>query len=135
MYPWRRLQIGDVQPQLEWAGRVGSRAPRYEGAALALGMKPFINDMHTPDMLHGALRFSDHPRAVVKRIDISKARAMPGVVSVVLAADVPGDHRRATSGLTPGTTGFADGHAAHGYFDTRQVYGLGGSIWQPGFVE
>ena len=25
---------------------------------------------------------------------------------------VPGDHRRATSGLTPGTTGFADGHAA-----------------------
>jgi prepilin-type N-terminal cleavage/methylation domain-containing protein len=28
---------------------------------------------------------------------------------------------------------FADGHAAYGYFDTRQVYGLGGTIWQPDF--
>jgi hypothetical protein len=28
---------------------------------------------------------------------------------------------------------FADGHAAHGYFDTRQVYGLDGTIWQPNF--
>jgi prepilin-type N-terminal cleavage/methylation domain-containing protein len=29
------------------------------------------------------------------------------------------------------SAGFADGHAAHGMFDTRQVYGLGGTIWQP----
>jgi prepilin-type N-terminal cleavage/methylation domain-containing protein len=29
--------------------------------------------------------------------------------------------------------GFADGHAMYGYFDTRQIYGLGGTIWQPGF--
>jgi len=57
----------------------------------ALGGKPFINDMSAPDMLSGALRFSDHPRAIVKRIDISKALAMPGVVRVVLAGDVPGE--------------------------------------------
>jgi xanthine dehydrogenase molybdenum-binding subunit len=86
-----RVLAGDVQPQLEWGGRLGSRAPRYEGAELALGMKPFINDMSAPNMLFGALRFPDHPRAVVKRIDISRAQAMPGVISVVLAGDVPGD--------------------------------------------
>ncbi|HUN81209.1 MAG TPA: prepilin-type N-terminal cleavage/methylation domain-containing protein [Phycisphaerae bacterium] len=28
---------------------------------------------------------------------------------------------------------FADGHADHGYFDTRQIYGLNGTIWQPDF--
>lgn len=28
---------------------------------------------------------------------------------------------------------FADGHAAHGFFDTRQIYGLGGTIWQPNY--
>jgi len=28
---------------------------------------------------------------------------------------------------------FADGHADHGYFDTRQVYGLNGTLWQPDF--
>jgi prepilin-type N-terminal cleavage/methylation domain-containing protein len=31
--------------------------------------------------------------------------------------------------------GFADGHAAHGFFDTRQVYGLGGSIWAPDYYR
>ncbi len=31
------------------------------------------------------------------------------------------------------TCAFADGHARYGYFDTRQIYGLDGTIWQPGF--
>ncbi|MBN2561573.1 MAG: prepilin-type N-terminal cleavage/methylation domain-containing protein [Phycisphaerae bacterium] len=30
---------------------------------------------------------------------------------------------------------FADGHADYGYFDTRQIYGLGGTIWQPNFQQ
>ena len=42
-------------------------------------------------MLHGALRFGDHPRAVVRRIDTTRAAAAPGVVAVVTAADVPGE--------------------------------------------
>lgn len=29
------------------------------------------------------------------------------------------------------TVGFFDGHVQYGYFDTRQIYGLGGTIWQP----
>ncbi|MBI5764683.1 MAG: prepilin-type N-terminal cleavage/methylation domain-containing protein [Planctomycetes bacterium] len=33
------------------------------------------------------------------------------------------------------SVGFGDGHAAHGFFDTRIVYGLGGSIWQPDFYR
>ncbi|QDV91868.1 hypothetical protein RAS2_29750 [Phycisphaerae bacterium RAS2] len=31
------------------------------------------------------------------------------------------------------SAGFADGHAMHGFYDTRLVYGLGGTIWQPDF--
>ena len=30
---------------------------------------------------------------------------------------------------------FADGHVAHGYFDTRSIYGLGGTIWQPNMLD
>jgi prepilin-type N-terminal cleavage/methylation domain-containing protein len=30
---------------------------------------------------------------------------------------------------------FADGHVSHGFFDTRQVYGLGGGIWQPDYYR
>jgi prepilin-type N-terminal cleavage/methylation domain-containing protein len=40
-----------------------------------------------------------------------------------------GWHRRFSSW----SVGFADGHAVHGYYDTRLVYGLDGTIWQPGF--
>ncbi len=49
-------------------------------------------------MLHGALRFSDHPRARVVRIDTSKAEAHPAVRAVVTAADVRG--RRAQGTIT-----------------------------------
>ena len=75
---------------------VGARAPRYQGIELALGDKPYVADMAAPGMVHGAVRFSDHPRAVVRRIDVSKARAHPEVVTVATAADVPGER---TQGL------------------------------------
>jgi selenium-dependent xanthine dehydrogenase len=78
-------------PELDTSGRVGSRAPRYQGLELAMGEKPYVNDMAEPGMLHGAVRFSDHPRARVVRIDTSRAEAHPGVVAVVTAEDVPGD--------------------------------------------
>jgi selenium-dependent xanthine dehydrogenase len=78
-------------PKTDGSGRVGSRAARYQGRELALGDKPYINDLAMPGMLHGALRFSDHPRARVVSIDTSRAVAYPGVAAVLTAADVPGD--------------------------------------------
>jgi len=84
------VRRGDPLPALDTSGRVGSRAARYRGKELALGDKPYVNDMHEPGMLHGAVRFADHPRAKVLRIDTSKAAAHPGVEAVVTAADVPG---------------------------------------------
>ncbi len=82
---------GEPFPEIERAGGVGSRTIRWDARELALGERPFVNDMSAPGMLHGALRFSDHPRAVVVRIDTSRAAAAPGVVSIVTAADVPGE--------------------------------------------
>ncbi|HEX6140091.1 MAG TPA: selenium-dependent xanthine dehydrogenase [Candidatus Limnocylindria bacterium] len=70
---------------------VGQRVPKYEAAEQVLGDKAFVADMRLPGMLHGALRFSDHPRAVVRRIDTSAAAAHPGVVAVLTATDVPGE--------------------------------------------
>jgi xanthine dehydrogenase molybdenum-binding subunit len=78
-------------PDADEDGALGSRATRYEAEALALGDKPFVADLRVPGMLFGALRFADHPRAVVRTIDASGARAYPGVVAVVTARDVPGE--------------------------------------------
>ncbi|MGH3017854.1 MAG: selenium-dependent xanthine dehydrogenase [Gaiellaceae bacterium] len=82
---------GDPLPPVESSGRVGTRTALYRGTRLALGDEPFVGDTVAPGMVHGALRFSDYPRAVVRRIDTSRAAAQPGVVAVVTAADVPGE--------------------------------------------
>jgi selenium-dependent xanthine dehydrogenase len=87
---------GEPLPEVERSGRVGTRTARYRSPELALGDEPFVDDMVVPGMLYAALRFSDHPRAVVRRIDASKASSEPGVVAVVTAADVPGER---TQGL------------------------------------
>ena len=90
------VRRGGPLPEHDGAAGVGARAGRYRGAELALGDKPFVGDLTAPRMLHSALRFSDHPRARVVRIDTSRAKAEPGVVAVVTAADVHGERSQGT---------------------------------------
>jgi len=82
---------GEPLPELDHSGRVGTRAPRYAGEELALGDEAFVADMTVPGMLHGAVRFSDHPHARVLNIDTANAETHLGVVAVLTAADVPGE--------------------------------------------
>jgi len=70
---------------------IGSSPSRYRGAEQALGERPFVDDMRVPGMLHGGMVLSEHPRAVVNAIDVSAALAMPGVVRIFTAEDVPGE--------------------------------------------
>ena len=70
---------------------IGSPAPRYGGYEQTLGEQQFVGDMSAPGMLHGAVRFSDHPRALVVRIDTSAAQRVPGVMRVATWRDVPGE--------------------------------------------
>lgn len=85
------VRRGEALPHVDNSGRVGSPTARYQGRELALGDKPYINDMTMPGMLHGAIRFADHPRAVVLAVDTSRALAHPGVLAVLTAGDVPGE--------------------------------------------
>ena len=75
------------------AGGVGDRGTKYEGQSLTLGDRDFIDDMEPNGCLHGAVVLSGHARADVHAIDSSAALAMPGVVAVLTAADVPGELR------------------------------------------
>jgi selenium-dependent xanthine dehydrogenase len=78
-------------PQLANGGGVGQSLPRYQGLELALGARPFVADIDVPGLLHGALVLSPHARARVLGVDTGKAAALPGVVRVITAKDVPGD--------------------------------------------
>jgi aldehyde oxidoreductase len=70
---------------------VGNSSPRYRGAEHSMGSKPYVADMRVESMVHGAVVMSDHPRATVLEIDTTAALAMPGVVGVLTATDVPGE--------------------------------------------
>lgn len=72
-------------------GHVGQPLARIGIARATMGERPFVDDLRLPGMLHGALVLSPHPRARVRRIDTSRARALPGVRAVATAADVPGE--------------------------------------------
>ncbi len=85
------VRRGEVMPEGDTSGRVGSRLDRYDGAITAIGDRPYVDDMRMEGMLHGAVRLADHPRAKVNKIDASTASAMPGVCRIITAVDVPGD--------------------------------------------
>ncbi len=72
---------------------IGARRPKYESDLLALGDRPYIDDLRLPGMLHAALRLADHARADVVRIDTAEAAAAEGVEAVFTASDIPGSLR------------------------------------------
>ena len=73
---------------------IGKSFPKYQAYERALGRSPFVDDLSFPGMLHGVLRFSDHPRARVLALDTSEAEKMEGVVRVFTAADIPGQRHQ-----------------------------------------
>ena len=74
-------------------GGVGGRGVKYEGQELSLGDRGFIDDMEPEGCLHGAVVLSEHARADIVAIDPADALAMPGVIAVLTADDVPGELR------------------------------------------
>ena len=86
-----------VDPGAGTGAGVGARIAKYEARPLSLGDRPFIDDLvpagGARSLLHGAVKLSDHARADIVAIDTSAAEAVPGVVRVLTAADVPGELR------------------------------------------
>ncbi|MCX7274560.1 MAG: xanthine dehydrogenase family protein molybdopterin-binding subunit [Burkholderiales bacterium] len=66
----------------------GQAVRRVEDASLLIGQGQFTDDMADADTLVLAFLRSPYARARIVSIDVEAARAMPGVVSVVTAADL-----------------------------------------------
>ena len=71
-------------------GYIGQPLKRFEDAPLVTGQGSFIGDMSLPNMLHAAVFRSDYAHALIRSIDVSAARRLPWVVSVLTAADIEG---------------------------------------------
>ena len=84
-------KLGGPWPSVVEDGGVGKPLRRYQSAELTLGERPFVADLDAPGQLYGAVVLSPHARARVVKVDVARARALPGVAAVATAADVPGD--------------------------------------------
>jgi CO/xanthine dehydrogenase Mo-binding subunit/aerobic-type carbon monoxide dehydrogenase small subunit (CoxS/CutS family) len=69
---------------------VGEAKPRADAVAKVTGAAKYADDIAFPGMLFGATLRALVPHALIKKIDTSKARALPGVHAVLTHEDVPG---------------------------------------------
>jgi CO/xanthine dehydrogenase Mo-binding subunit len=73
---------------------VGKRVPRIDALSKVTGTAVYSGDVTLPDMLYGKICRSPYAHARIHRLDVSKAKALKGVMAVITADDVPGYKNR-----------------------------------------
>jgi CO/xanthine dehydrogenase Mo-binding subunit len=68
---------------------IGQSVTRIDARDKVTGAALYSGDLVRPDMLYMKTLFAGHPHARVVHIDTAQALALPGVVAVYTAADVP----------------------------------------------
>ncbi|MFN7980552.1 MAG: hypothetical protein U0Q11_01725 [Vicinamibacterales bacterium] len=62
---------------------VGQPTPRIDAVERVTGRAKYTNDVQLPGMLYAKVLRSPHPHARIRSIDVSKAKALPGVKAVL----------------------------------------------------
>ena len=68
---------------------IGTRPIRPDGIEKVTGKALYGADIKLPQQLYARLKRSPHAHAIIKRIDVSKALALPGVEAIVTGTDFP----------------------------------------------
>ncbi len=66
---------------------IGSPVERVEDLRFLRGKGTYVSDFSLPNQLHAVILRSPEAHGVIRRIDTSRARALPGVHAVITAAD------------------------------------------------
>ena len=90
---------------------IGQAVRRVEDQRFLLGKGRYVDDIVLPGMVHGVNVLSPHAHARIKKVDVSKAKAAPGVLLVLTGADVVAAKLGAlTAHLMPEDFGAPKGH-------------------------
>ncbi|MCL5036837.1 MAG: molybdopterin-dependent oxidoreductase [Chloroflexi bacterium] len=68
---------------------VGKNLRKVDGPGLVCGKPMFTDDIEMRGLLYGKILYSPHAHARIKKIDKTKALALPGVHAVICHEDVP----------------------------------------------
>jgi CO/xanthine dehydrogenase Mo-binding subunit len=71
---------------------VGKRLSAVNGRSVVTGKAIYCPDLEFPNMLVGKLLYTPYPCARIRRLDVSRAREIPGVVVILIAKDIPGEN-------------------------------------------
>ena len=71
---------------------IGTLQIRPDAVAKVNGEAVYTDDLKFENMLHARVKRAGVPHAIVTSIHIEKARLLPGVVAVLTAEDIPGEH-------------------------------------------
>ncbi len=86
------LRDGKVpQPEEDWS--LGQRVPRVDVEEKVTGTGQYPDDIYLDGMIYGSAVRSQYPRARVLAIHTEEAKALPGVVCVLTAEDIPGSNK------------------------------------------
>jgi aldehyde oxidoreductase len=72
---------------------LGARVPRVDVREKVTGTGKYPDDIYLDGMIYGSAVRSAYPRARVLAIHTEEAKALPGVVGVWTAADIPGNNK------------------------------------------
>ena len=75
----------------DWS--LGQRVPRVDVKEKVTGTGQYPDDIYLDGMIYGSAVRSQYPRARVLAIHTEEAKALPGVVGVFTAADIPGNNK------------------------------------------
>jgi CO/xanthine dehydrogenase Mo-binding subunit len=70
---------------------IGKGERRVDGLGKVTGRAKFAADYNAGHQLVGRVLRSKHPHAKITRLDVTRAKALPGVEAVITAADIPGE--------------------------------------------
>jgi 4-hydroxybenzoyl-CoA reductase alpha subunit len=68
---------------------IGQRLPKVDAWAKVTGETCFADDLTLPRMAYAKLLRAQHPHALIRRIDTTRAAALPGVYAVITGRDFP----------------------------------------------
>ena len=80
--------VATFEPRQEYRV-IGTRPIRHDGYDKVTGRAIYGADVKMPGLVWGDVLRSPHAHAIVKSVDTSEAEAMPGVLAVVVNADLP----------------------------------------------